>query len=228
MPRASSSRKRVLQKYKEESSEDENQSEGEPDSGVEEIIGRKLSTKPKNKGKAKQKEPPKAKEKQEEDAMDVDDEEDKTSKAGSSSKPISPPSAAPAKRPRGRPRKSLPAAPETPTPESAVKLPTKRRGRPPKTKATVDDSDAESTRGRRSVNVSPVRSLIERPRTRSISRTRQESSASPGAFRPTHKPKSLNRSKTKLAEVLGGADEGSDSGEADDEQPKKKRKINAA
>ena len=214
----------MLQKYKEESSEDENQSEGEPDSGVEEIIGRKLSAKPKNKGKDKQKEPPKAKEKQEEDAMDVDDEEDKTSK----SKPISPPSAAPAKRPRGRPRKSLPAAPETPTPESAVKLPTKRRGRPPKTKATVDDSDAESTRGRRSVNVSPVRSLIERPRTRSISRTRQESSASPGAFRPTHKPKSLNRSKTKLAEVLGGADEGSDSGEADDEQPKKKRKINAA
>lgn len=220
MPRASSSRKRARQNYREQS-EDEDDSEGEADSGIDEIVGKdeKSAAKPKAKGKGKQKEAAKVKD---DDEMDVDeDAEEIASKAGSAAKRNSTPTATAAKRPRGRPRKSLPADADTATPD-APKAP-KRRGRPPKTKATVDDSEAETARGRKSANASPVRSVLERRQTRSISRTRVESSASPNAFRQTHKPKS--RSRTKLGEVLVG--EASDSGEADDEQPKKKRKVSA-
>lgn len=220
IPRASSSRKRARQTYKEQSS-DEDDSEGEADSGLDEIVGGKgkSSEKPKVKGKGKQKEVVKEKDN---DEMDVDEEvEETTDKAGNAARRNSTPTAPLPKRPRGRPRKSLPADASTATLD-AVKVP-KRRGRPPKTKATVDDSEPESARGRKSANASPVRSVIERRQTRSISRTRVESSASPNAFRHTHKPKS--RSRTKLGEVLVG--EASDSGEADDEQPKKKRKVSA-
>lgn len=225
MPRASSSRKRARPTNYREASSDEDQSEGETDSGVDEIIGKKKaevkSTKNKGKGKEKQKEV----EKERADEMDVDDADETASAGKPKSTPVS--AAAPPKRPRGRPRKSQPTADENALLDdsASAKLP-KRRGRPPKTKATISESEAESTtpRGRKSANASPVRSLVERPRTRSISRTRQESSASPKAgaqWRPGHKPKS--KSRTKLVEVVTG--DASDSGEADDEQPKKRRKV---
>lgn len=88
----------------------------------------------------------------------------------------------------------------------------------------MEDSEPETSRGRGTA--SPVRRETERPRTRSLSRTRaaEQGAATTGAWRAGHKPKS--RSRTKLGEVVSGAR--SDSGEADDEQPKKKRKVAAA
>ena len=153
MPRASSSRKRARQTYKEASSDDG--SEGDPDSGVDEIIGR---TKPKaprrkslGKGKEKQKD---------DDAMEVDQEADQqqdenASRAGSgSARKSATPAPAPPKRPRGRPRKSLLAegtdeslAAQLST--TSVSAPPRRRGRPPKTKPTVDDSEPEAEVTRR-------------------------------------------------------------------------------
>ncbi|GJE87413.1 hypothetical protein PsYK624_034960 [Phanerochaete sordida] len=220
MPRGSSTRKRVRKAYKEASSDGEDSS-GASDSGIDEIAGKAREAKPKTPARPK----PKAKSQQQpDDAMDVDAApEESVSIAESASKEKdADASSAPAKRPRGRPRKSLPAPDAEASPSTSARAP-KRRGRAPKTAATVEDSEPETSRGRGTA--SPVRRDAERRRTRSLSRTRaaEESAAAP-AWRAGHKPKS--RSRTKMAEVVNGAR--SDSGEADDEQPKKRRKVGPA
>ena len=151
--------------------------------------------------------------------------------------PARPPTPAPAplKRPRAKPRKSLPVegtddAVAAKLKTTSISAPPKRRGRQPKTKETVDDSEPEgesgaaAPRGRKMAHASSMRSASERPHTRSVSRTRPETSPArvAGAFKPGHKAQS--RSRTKMAEVVNGD---SDADEADDEQPKKKRKVAA-
>ncbi|EKM60004.1 uncharacterized protein PHACADRAFT_85695 [Phanerochaete carnosa HHB-10118-sp] len=222
MPREANTRKRARKTYREASSE-ENDSAGASDSGVDEIAGRARSTKHETTAQLKRK----SKSKQRaDDPMDVDpSHEEGVSVAGGAGKgkekeQDAPP--APPKRPRGRARKSIPTADAEGSPSVSARAP-KRRGRQPKTAAVLEDSERETSRGRGTA--SPVRRETELPRTRSLSRTRAaEEEATRGAGRPGHKPKS--RSRTKMAEVVCGVR--SDSGEADDEQPKKKRKLGVA
>ncbi|KAH8096656.1 hypothetical protein BXZ70DRAFT_945552 [Cristinia sonorae] len=126
MPRSARKRARPRVTYKE--SDDDNGSEGEADSGMEEMV-KKSTGKAKPQSKAQPKGKGKAKE-VEEDKMDVDEEgeggePDSASRAGSV-------------RGKGKSKAKPPANPATP---SSVP---KRRGRPPKAKAPTKDSDVES------------------------------------------------------------------------------------
>ncbi|KAI0787228.1 hypothetical protein BC629DRAFT_1582333 [Irpex lacteus] len=199
MPRrGTSTRKRARQTYR-EASTDEEGSEGESDSGVEEITGkgkekekagpgRKKKAAPrKSKVKADEKEEGKGKEA--EDKMDVDQEQlqegdTSTSKTAGSSTAKSPantiatPTSAPPKR-RGRPPKRK--VDEDGAESSGTVTPApKRRGRPPKSKPLIEDSDVETAVSvARKLSLSPTRRGqgsgpgTSTPRTRSTSRGRQ-------------------------------------------------------
>ncbi|CCL98263.1 uncharacterized protein FIBRA_00257 [Fibroporia radiculosa] len=221
LPRASLRKRRRSVNLKEPDT-DEDASKGDPDSGVDEIVGRI----PKNKGKGKEK----AKSVDDEQ-MDVDQDMESASRAGS---------------PRGRPRAR---AKSTTTPSANAP---KRRGRPPKAKATVEtdgeDADADDTTSVRSAPTAPKRrgrkpkskAYIsdsdaegeERrgPRTRSQSRTRAATSSA------TQKPLSMAASasakpKSRVRKAKATDDNDIDvsrRGDGDTEdQPKKKRRVAA-
>ena len=221
LPRgARSMRKRPRSVNLKEASTDEDVSEGGSDSGMDEIVGKSASKpRPKGKGKAKAAEPT--------DQMDVDDT---ASVAGSV-------------RSRGRPPKS-----KTQTPGSAAKrrvrladskvvpgtdgedddvqsvksAPTasaqKRRGRPPKSKPVITDSDREMD-----VESTPaLKGKAKAARTRSLSRTRP-GEASDASMAVGTKPKSrAKKAKEANARDLEGEVAGAD---GDDEKPKKRRKV---
>jgi len=213
LPRASL-RKRPRDMNLRESDTDEDASEGEADSGVDEIMG-ESRVKDKGKGKAKAKDV-------QDKPMDIDQEPESASRAGSvrgraqvrgrTKSNANVPSATSQKR-RGRPSKAKPAAQETTDAEdvddnaSVKSAPTgKRRGRKPKSKAYISDSDMDQDQdaGERKTG----------PRTRSQSRTRVSTST-------TQKPKS----RVKKARVSDEND--ANVSGRDEDQPKKRRKISA-
>lgn len=223
--------------YKEATTdEDEDASEGGSDSGMDEITGKTPASARKGRGAGKGKAKATAEDAQQ---MDVDEEPaaESASVAGSASgKP----------RGRGRPPKSkagsasaakrrvrlteakvvpgtdgedddaasVKSAPTGPTP--------KRRGRPPKSKPVISDSDREmevdgapqNTPAQKKERAAPGSgSTGGKPKTRSLSRTRPGDASDVGA---SPKPKSGAR-KPKEAKD-GAAAEG-------EEKPKKRRKV---
>ncbi|CAL1700056.1 unnamed protein product [Somion occarium] len=225
MPR-SSTRKRPRNsiQYKEASSEDDG-SEGEHDSGMEEIVGKKIK-KTKGKGKAKAKEAS-----EDEDKMDVDEqneekaEEESVGQAESASKSGSVRGRAKSKpsasRPRARPPKSKKDGEEA---SASASAPPKRKSRPPKSKALVKTDSmptAAEKRGRKrpspSISISPTRShRDEPPRTRSQSRTRNSTTRMNSS--PSRKPKSSLRASMIIPDSEP---------ERQEEKPRKKRKVDA-
>ncbi|KAI0941399.1 hypothetical protein AcV7_002988 [Taiwanofungus camphoratus] len=200
MPRMST-RKRTRSLNMKDPNTDDDESEGDTDSGMDEIVGKK---KGKGKGKAKAVVA-------EQQKMDVDDAEN-ASRAGSArGRPKAQENASAPKR-RGRAPKSRVVALGTDgeDAEDAVSVssaPTapKRRGRKPKSKAYISDSDMEEEGARSG------------PRTRSISRTR----ASGGAQRPQGTMGSAKlKPRDKKVKVADERDENADS-----DQPKKKRRV---
>ncbi|KAI0677189.1 hypothetical protein C8Q78DRAFT_1180395 [Trametes maxima] len=222
--------------YKEASTDDDDDgSEGGSDSGMDEIVGKPKKARGKGKAKATA-----------EDAEKMDVDEDNAGEAAS---------VAGSARGRGRPPKSkaqgatgsvakrqirkadskvvpgtdgedddalsVKSAPTGPTP--------KRRGRPPKSKPVISDSDREmdvegarpaiATPAQRKEKAAPA-SARGPPRTRSLSRTRpgDVSDVSVSA-----KPRSRAQ-KVKQANARGRE---AGEGAADDEKPKKRRKVDA-
>ncbi|KAI0638536.1 hypothetical protein C8Q77DRAFT_1047745 [Trametes polyzona] len=220
-----STRKRPRSTNYKEASSDEDGSEGGSDSGMDEIVGKTSASarKPRASGKGK------AKATGDAEQMEVDDEHESASVAGSTSaRPRGRPpkskaqaaaqgasSATPTSVAKRRVRKteskvvpgtdgedddaaSVKSAPTAPAP--------KRRGRPPKSKPVISDSDREmEVDGARRANASasPARG---KPRTRSLSRTR------PGDASTSAKPQS------RLGKAKTAAEEG-------EEKPKKRRKV---
>lgn len=218
LPRASLRKRRRELNLKEASTEDEDVSDGEADSGVDEIMGRMKDKKGRSKGKER------AKNVDDENEQDMDDN---ASRAGSvrgrrgGRPPKSATTALMGTAPKRRPRPSKVKAPEatdadgadadvddTMSVRSSVAPNTtpKRRSRKPKSKAYIDDSDADMR-----VEDSELDRARERkekgPRTRSQSRTRGTEG----------KPKSKAR-KMRDEEARATGDE-------DEDLPKKKRKI---
>ncbi|TFY63592.1 hypothetical protein EVJ58_g3153 [Rhodofomes roseus] len=225
LPRASQRKRRREVNLKEASTEDDDMSEGEADSGVDEIMGRTKD----RKGKGK------AKEKQKNDVNEQMEVDDSASRAGSvrgrgrgrpPKSATNTPSGAGAPKRRGRPPKSKVQeatdmegadadVDDTMSVRSSVApaAAPKRRGRKPKGKAYIDDSDAEMRVEDSEMERERNRARREKgPRTRSQSRTR-------GA---EVKPKSKAR-KTR-DENVNGAKSAEDE---EDELPKKKRKTAA-
>ncbi|KAI0737731.1 hypothetical protein C8Q80DRAFT_301484 [Daedaleopsis nitida] len=221
LPRgARSTRKRPRSmNLKEASTDDDDESEGGTDSGMDEIVGKSASTagRSRAKGKGKAKARP-----DEGDKMDVDET---ASVAGSV-------------RSRGRPPKSK--AQQTPgsTAKRRVRVtevvpgtdgedeevtsvrsaPTgqaKRRGRPPKSKPVITDSDREMD-----VEGTPLRVKAKaKPRVRSLSRTRpgEVSDASMAGAKP--------KSRAKKVREANARDQDGEGAGGDDEKPKKRRKV---
>ncbi|KAI0722277.1 hypothetical protein C8T65DRAFT_565058 [Cerioporus squamosus] len=219
LPRgARSMRKRPRSVNLKEASTDGDESEGGSDSGLDEIVG-KSATKARPKGKGKSKA----------DNMDVDDT---ASAAGSV-------------RSRGRPPKSKAQAPgsaakrrvrvtdsrvvpgtdgEDDDVQSVRSVPTasaqKRRGRPPKSKPVITDSDREMD-----VESTPAlkgKEKATKARPRSLSRTRpgEASDASMGVgAKPKSRAKKVREANARDIEANA---EGAD---GDDEKPKKRRKV---
>ncbi|KAL6309819.1 hypothetical protein BKA93DRAFT_723159 [Sparassis latifolia] len=219
LPRTSA-RKRARNPNLVEPDSDEDASEGEADSGVEEIVGKgksKIKEKKKD-SKPEQQQPPVV------DMVQVDEES--ASQAGSvrkvnrSKAKTTSVSAPPAKR-RGRPPKAKAGSQDTDVAETddAVSAPpTKRRGRQPKSKEYIEDSDAELGDANQPESISRPG-----PRTRSISRTRVSGStknpvkvAAESGLRGTKANSRVRKTK---------AVEGDVDGLAEDDQPKKKRKV---
>lgn len=230
MPRASTAtRKRARKTYK-EASEEEDGSEGETDSGMEEITGKvkekaarrkSIVSKGKGKEKAKADEETRGDAGHNEDKMDVDQDGEQAGRAGPPREKVATPVPAPPKR-KGRPPKSKPVDSADGSSAIAVTPTPKRRGRPSKSKATVqDDSDAELRRGRK-VSLSPVRQPEERARTRSASRGRVASAVN--RLEAEQSSRSLSVKKPKSRKVAGH--DGEDVEMAED-KPAKKRKIAA-
>ncbi|TCD59968.1 hypothetical protein EIP91_010958 [Steccherinum ochraceum] len=245
MPR-SSARKRPRSRvvYKEATS-DEDGSEGEADSGMEELAKKSSGGKGKPKSKAPTKGKGKAKE-VDEDKMDVDEDDgepDSASRAGSvrgkgkakAKPPANPTTPSSAPKRRGRPPKSKVAAPKDSDAESvaasvkSAPATTKRRGRQPKSKMYVSDSEEERGRsvGPRgsaskpvSTAASPTRAPPQQPnlplRTRSQSRTRVQSMVS----RLEASTSSNNVTKTPSSRAKAAEADYDDEG-----QPKKRRKV---
>lgn len=243
MPRSSRKRRRSPIKFKEASSEDDG-SDGEADSGMEEMAGKSASVKSKGKsvkGKAKAKAA-------DDDKMDVDQPAAPEHNAESVS-PVKPP----AKR-RGRPPKSKVATEDKDEAKdkgndddddaSSVKSAPKRRGRPPKPKpiadqqpsnTTTDAPSSTTTSTKRtkarppkstasSANPRPSASPARTTRTRSQSRTRVSSmvnaieTAQPAPPVPPI-PRNLRSSPSRTKIVPETEDE------ADERTPRKRRKV---
>ncbi|KAI0692563.1 hypothetical protein BC835DRAFT_1407003 [Cytidiella melzeri] len=183
MPRGSAlARKRAQKTYKEASS-DEDGSEGEPDSGMEEITGKgkgKMGSGRKKKVAVRKRKEvvEKHKEDKGEDEMDVDQEqgENNAEVAGSSGEKarqpaVTTPTSAPPKR-RGRPQKRKVEEQSNQDGTESVGTVTpapKRRGRPPKSKPLIDDSDVDaSITGK--ATPSPMRGGSGVPRMSSLTR----------------------------------------------------------
>ncbi|KAI0775884.1 hypothetical protein BD413DRAFT_469564 [Trametes elegans] len=217
--------------YKEASTDDDDQSEGGSDSGMDEIVGKTASAKkPRGKGKAKAiADDP--------EQMDVDDDHvaESASVAGSARGRGRPPKSkahaqAPSSVAKRRVRMfeskivpgtdgedddaaSVKSAPVGPTP--------KRRGRPPKSKAVISDSDREMEvdGAQREEKTTPGSTSAKKPRTRSLSRTRPGDTSDANA-----KPRARAR-KVKEANARG-KEEGEGAADGDEEKPKKRRKVN--
>ncbi|KAI0337914.1 hypothetical protein BDW22DRAFT_1432927 [Trametopsis cervina] len=234
MPRGASTRKRVQKAVYKESDDDD--SEGETDSGVEEITGKgkEKARKPTKKkvaaGKAKDK--GKAKEGGEhegEDKMDVD-AGDNVSHVGSIGDKaqkivVQTPTSAPPKR-RGRPpkRKTEDQQKEDGTESTGTITPApKRRGRPPKSKALIDDSDVEANLTRKA-SASPTRGGGEKSKARSLSRGKAQGSVSKLVAELDARSSSTKRSpRSRLGHAKSDARD--DDVEMEDDNPKKKRKV---
>lgn len=212
---------------KEASTDSDDESEGGSDSGMDEIVGKSASTA----GRARAKGKGKAKARADDgDKMDIDES---ASVAGSvRSRGRAPKSKTqtqtPAKRRvRVTESKVVPGTDgeddEVTSVRSAPVAPAKRRGRPPKSKAEITDSDLEmAVDGTPSGSKGAAATLKERmkARPRSLSRTRpgEASDASVGL-----KPKSrAKKVKEANARDLKADAEGAD---GDDEKPKKRRKV---
>jgi hypothetical protein len=237
MPRGTAATRRRARKVHKEASTDDNGSEGETDSGVEEITGKgKGRAGPVNKNKTpvrKRKGKENGKERVNEERMDVDQEQESTSVtvAGSSgtkttSVTVATPMSTLQKR-RGRPPKrkveeqsnedgTSSVGPITPAP--------KRRGRPPKSKPLIEDSEAEAaTIGRpspspvRSANVASLRSLSRGRQPGNVSRLAAEFGGMSASKKRTSVQGSrltFNTSAEYAADV-----------EMEEDPPKKKRKL---
>ncbi|KAJ3478468.1 hypothetical protein NLI96_g9730 [Meripilus lineatus] len=236
LPRAAGrKRARSSVNYK-ESDGDDDASEGEHDSGMEEIV-EKAKGKPKTpksvKGKGKAKETV-----MQEDKMDVDEdgseqmEDDSVSRTGSvrgrtmakaksrggkAAKSAVGSPANPCRRPPPSKAQETPAKEATPeveamSPPKSVPASAKRRGRQWKSKEIIEDSDEEVGIKRKagSASVSPSRN--EPPRTRSQSRTRPAAERSPLAAKSPLRPK----------KAKGAAPE---TEEEEVEKPRKKRRV---
>ncbi|KAI0684439.1 hypothetical protein C8Q76DRAFT_804117 [Earliella scabrosa] len=221
-PRSMRKRPRSMN-LKEASTDDDEGSEGGTDSGMDEIVGKTASTAGrgrKGKGKAKA---------DDGDRMDVDES---ASVAGSV-------------RSRGRPPKSKAQQAQTPgsaarrrvrvtesrivpgtdgededatSVRSAPTGPAKRRGRPPKSKAEITDSDREmAVEGTPSASKGKEKA---RPRPRSLSRTRP-GEMSDASVTAGMKPKS----RAKKAREANARDLEAEGADGDDEKPKKRRKV---
>ncbi len=214
--------------YKDGSGEDD-ASEGEADSGMEEIV-EKAKGKPKTpksakgKGKAKQAEP-------QSDKMEVDDEgqdgeqveDDSVSRTGSvrdkgKGKAKAKEAAVdPSPSSKRRPRPSISQVlvnedkPVTPSPKPVL-FPGRRRGRQFKSKEFIEDSEEEFEKKRKTASVSPTRA--DPPGTRSQSRTRLA-----GKPESTRTPLRPHMSRTKVVPETED--------EAEAEKPRKKRKVSA-
>ncbi|KAI9000674.1 hypothetical protein BD414DRAFT_451205 [Trametes punicea] len=236
-------RKRPRSANYKEASTDEDQSEGGSDSGMDEIVGKPArARKPREKGKRKA---------AAEDAeqMDVDDEHagESASVAGSASAPKrgrAPKSRNQAQAPSSVAKRrvrmaessskvipgtdgedddtqSIKSAPAGPTP--------KRRGRAPKSKPVISDSDremeADGTPAGRKEKVPAAGAVGSsgsvKPRTRSLSRTRVgEASEANAGVRPRSRARKVKEANARERE----GEEGIAGGE---EKPKKRRKVNA-
>ncbi|KAI0658526.1 hypothetical protein C8Q70DRAFT_992201 [Cubamyces menziesii] len=230
--------------YKEATTDDDDQSEGGSDSGMDEIVGQGAiasAKKARGKGKAKATAA-------EVEAMDIDGEDEHAAESAS---------VADSARGRGRPPKSktqaqAPASvakrrvrmtessskviPGTDgededaqsTKSAPVGPPPRRRGRPPKSKPVISDSDREmevdgaqnNTPAQRKEKAAPG-SGSGKPRTRSLSRTRaaEMSDASVGA-KPKSRARKVKEANARRREEEDGAAQG-------DEKPKKRRKVDA-
>ncbi|EJF62271.1 hypothetical protein DICSQDRAFT_169303 [Dichomitus squalens LYAD-421 SS1] len=244
MPRgARSVRKRPRSVNLKEASTEEDESEGEPDSGVDEIVGKTASASGRGRPKgSKNKDKGKGKGKARATAADADEDEDEHDQMDVDEPQAESASVAGSVRGRGRPPKS-----KTQPPGSAAKrrarvmdprvvpgtdgeddddvqsvrsAPTaeaqKRRGRAPKSKATISDSDREAEGH---PHTPAKRVSAGKPRTRSLSRTRggDASDASMGA-----RPKSKARAR-KVKEA--NARDDAEAADGDDEKPKKRRRV---
>ncbi|KAI0650377.1 hypothetical protein C8Q79DRAFT_382010 [Trametes meyenii] len=222
--------------YKEASTDDgDDGSEGGSDSGMDEIVGK--PKRPRGKGKAKA---------TAEDAEKMDVDEDNAGEAasvtGSARGRRRPPKskaqgATPGSVAKRQIRKadsqvvpgtdgedddalSVKSAPTGPTP--------KRRGRPPKSKPVISDSDREmevegarrpSTPAQRKEKAAPT-SARGPPRTRSLSRTRPgDASDVSVSAKPRSRAQKVKQANAREREAGEGA--------ADDEKPKKRRKVDA-
>ncbi|KZT71531.1 hypothetical protein DAEQUDRAFT_736704 [Daedalea quercina L-15889] len=225
LPRASLRKRRREVNLKEASTEEDDMSEGDADSGVDEIMGRTKDRKGKGKAKERTKNV-----NDENEHMDVDDNASRAGSARGRGKGRPPktatnhPSGPGAPKRRGRPPKNRAQeatdiegadadVDDTMSVHSSVAPATasKRRGRKPKSKAYIDDSDADLR-----VEDSELERDRERrekgPRTRSQSRTRGTDG------KPKSKARKVRDENTIDAKATG---------DEDDELPKKKRKTAA-
>ncbi|KAI0089213.1 hypothetical protein BDY19DRAFT_131712 [Irpex rosettiformis] len=233
--RATSTRKRVQRVYK-EAATDEEGSEGESDSGMEEITGKgKAKAGPARKkkpatqkGKARAGVKDKEKEGQGEDKMEVDGDSSKvagSSEARSPAAVVATPTSAPPKR-RGRPPKRKADEPpnEDGTESAGTVTPApKRKGRTPKSKPLIEDSDVEPNVAGRS-SPSPTRGGNRTPRPSSLSRGRQVGNVSRIAAEFNKKSDRPIPSKSRLGITTTTVGD-EDVEMVDSLQPKKKRKI---
>ncbi|KAI0758058.1 hypothetical protein C8Q74DRAFT_1319918 [Fomes fomentarius] len=212
---------------KEASTDEDDESEGGSDSGMDEIVGKSASTA----GRARAKGKGKAKARADDgDKMDIDES---ASVAGSVRSRGRPPKSktqtqTPAKRRvRVTESKVVPGTDgeddEVTSVRSAPVAPAKRRGRPPKSKAEITDSDREmAVDGTPSGSKGAVAVLKERmkARPRSLSRTRPgEASDASVSLKPKSRAKKVKEANARdLKEDADGAD-------GDDEKPKKRRKV---
>ena len=238
MPRGvRSTRKRPRSMNLKEASTDGDESEGASDSGMDEIVGKTASTSgrgrpkgSKNKGKAKAT----AADAEENDRMDVDVDES-ASVAGSvrgrgrppKSKTLQPNGSA-KRRVRVTELKVVPGTDgEDDDARSVRSAPTasapKRRGRPPKSKETISDSDREAEMGdlHTSSQLKEKKVSAMKPRTRSLSRTRPgEASDASMVVKPKSRAKKAKEANARNKETDAEA-----AADGDDEKPKKRRKM---
>ncbi|KAM5534421.1 hypothetical protein V8D89_011888 [Ganoderma adspersum] len=242
MPRgARSTRKRPRSMNLKEASTDGDESEGASDSGMDEIVGKTASTlgrgRPKgskNKGKAKAMVTVTAADVEENDRMDVDMDES-ASVAGSvrgrgrppKSKTLQPNGSA-KRRVRVTEPKVVPGTDgEDDDARSVRSAPTasapKRRGRPPKSKETISDSDREAEMGDPHIpsQLKEKKVSAMKPRTRSLSRTRPGDASDASIV---IKPKSRAK-KAKEANARNKETDAEAAADGDDEKPKKRRRM---
>ena len=103
--------------------------------------------------------------------------------------------------------------------KSAPVVATKRRGRPPKSKATITDSDREMDvdEGKGKEKKAAEKKAVVKPRPRSLSRTRLGDASDPSHTKPKSRAKKAREANAKETEADGA--------EGDDEKPKKRRKV---